>query len=179
MDSSDSIVLGLLSMGSEKALSKIIMRYNDDLFRYAFSIVKDREMAEEVVSDVFIQLWNQKRRIKEILHLKRYLVTSIRNRALSALSKQKLELCSEEEVHVFPTYSDFRTLEDDVISKEFYEFVMNQIEGLPDRCKEVLVMAKITGLKQAEIAEILSISPKTVENTLSRALKKLHEMVGS
>ncbi|QZT38094.1 RNA polymerase sigma-70 factor [Halosquirtibacter xylanolyticus] len=174
----DSITLGCLALGSEGALRKIIKRYNDDLMRYAFSLLKDREMAEEVVSEVFISFWSNRKRMKDIIHLKRYLVVSVRNKSLSELSKKRILTSSEENNEMYQLYSDHRSIEDDWISKEFYEFVMQKIDFLPQRCKEVLVMAKINGLKQYEIAEILSISPKTVENTLARALKKLHESVG-
>jgi RNA polymerase sigma-70 factor (ECF subfamily) len=173
----DSITLGRLALGSERALKQVIQQYNDDLLRYAFSLVKNRELAEEVVSDVFVNFWNQRTNVREILHLRRYLVTSVRNKALSEISRKKPLLDGDKVDEEYLKYSDFRSLEDDWISKELYHFIMRKIDDLPERCKEVLIMAKINGLKQKEIGDILSISPKTVENTLARALKKLHEMV--
>lgn len=169
--------LQYLENDSELALGVIIEHYSKRLSLYAFSIVKDRCLAEELVEDVFIALWNNRKTATKILNLDAYLIRATRNRALTSLKKKDDFISFSDSSVESPPLDIGSSVEDQWISKEFNLFVMSEIDKLPNRCKEVLLMAKINGIKQKEIASILNLSPKTVENTLARAIKKLSEIL--
>ena len=166
-----------LEQGSQRALGEIMDIYTSDLLLYAFSFTKEKELAEEIVEDIFLNIWNTRESISKINNIKAYLVRSVRNKCLNELEKQSRKLHVVGDDNESENLSDFRTVEDDYISEEYTEFVNDCIDDLPERGKEILILARFNKLKYKEISKLLKISTKTVENTLSRTLKKLSKSI--
>jgi RNA polymerase sigma-70 factor (family 1) len=147
------------------------------LCTFARTIVKSKEPAEEVVSDVFIKIWEMRKDLEKIENLKVYLYVSTRNHSLNYLEKQKrIVTNSTGELHTefVSLYFDPEQL---LITADMLALIHKAIDQLPPKCKMIFKLVKEDGLKYREVAEILSISIKTVENQLAIALHKIGNAV--
>jgi RNA polymerase sigma-70 factor (family 1) len=143
------------------------------LFGFAKTIVQSRESAEEVVSDVFIKLWERRKELEKIEHLKIYLYVATRNIAFNYLDKQKRNSTNSiDDVEAEFTSIDFDP-EQLLITADMLALIQKAIDQLPPKCKIIFKLAKEDGLKYREVAEVLNISVKTVENQLAIALYKI------
>ena len=142
---------------------------------FAFSIVKSKELAEEIVSDVLIEVWARRKNLTVIDDLKMYLYVSVRNASLRRLKQfRKSHVLSLDEVAV-----DFASMDQDaesiLLTRELAADIENAIQQLPQRCKLIFKLAKEDQLKYKEIALLLNISVKTIDQQIAIALKKISE----
>jgi RNA polymerase sigma-70 factor (ECF subfamily) len=161
----------------QKAYKELFTTLYSPLFLFAKSMVKSREPAEEIVSDVFIRIWEMRRGLEKIENLKVYLYVAVRNASLSFLSNQKNNNTNPlEEFHAEFTsiYFDPEQL---LITADMLALIKRSIDQLPPRCKIIFKLVKEDGLKYREVAEILNLSVKTVENQVSIALQKIGNTV--
>jgi RNA polymerase sigma-70 factor (ECF subfamily) len=167
----------LIAQGNQRKFTQLMELTSDDLLWFAVGFLKNREIAEEIVSDVYVNIWNNRVQLLSILNLKSYLFISVRNGCLSHLRKVK-----NDKIVSLDSVSEFQFIhvvgpEDAYIEKETIEQIYAAIETLPNKCKLVFTLAKINGLKYSEIAEVLEISEKTVNNHLVLAVKKITELL--
>lgn len=147
----------------------------DGLHRFSYSMVRSREVAEEIVSDVFIKIWQIRARLGEIGNLKVYVYTITKNFSLNYLQRTyKNAPVSIEEVEVEPSI-EMRNPEELFISAEIMQTIRQAIMQLPPQCRLVFQLVKEDGLKYKEAAEVLNISALTVRNQLAIAIRKLGE----
>ena len=144
---------------------------------FAFSIVKSREIAEEIVSDILIDIWAKRRGLANIEDLKMYLYVSVRNASLRKLQQgRKVAVLSFDELQVeFATPDE--NAESILLSRELSDKIDTAIEQLPQRCKLIFKLAKEDQLKYKEIAALLNISVKTIDSQVAIALKKISEVL--
>lgn len=161
----------------ETAFRHLFDIYTPGLLRFSYSILKKRELAEEVVSDVFFKVWVHRSKLPDIENFKAYLFTSSRNTALNYLDKEKRNRAIQLEDIEVPLQIDEICPESELISKEMREAIAKAIDHLPERCKLIYSLAKIEQLKYKEIAEILDISVKTIDHQLTIAIKKISEEI--
>ncbi|MFV0591878.1 MAG: RNA polymerase sigma factor [Draconibacterium sp.] len=159
-------------------LETLMSLYSDSLFMFVFGIIKNKESAEELVSDVFVKLWNNRDQYQAIRNIRSYLFISSRNESISFLRKKKhLKTISIDE---FGDYwvTPLETDDSESFPADVVEKINAAIELLPSKCKMAFSLAKINGLKYKEIAEIMKISPWTVKNHVAYALEKICAHVG-
>jgi RNA polymerase sigma-70 factor (family 1) len=167
----------LIANGDQKKFSHMMKLTSDELLWFAIGFLKNKEIAEEVVSDVYVNIWNNRAQLVKINNLKSYLFISVRNGCLSHLRKVKNEkIISIDSVSEF-SFIPIDGPEDSLIEKELIEQIYAAIETLPCKCKLAFTLAKINGLKYREIAEILGVTEKTVNNHLVLAVKKITELL--
>lgn len=157
----------------QKAYKELFTSLYSPLFLFAKSMVKSKESAEEIVSDVFIRIWEKRRDLEKIDNLKVYLYVSTRNAALNYLSLQKRNSTNPlDEFHAEFTsiYFDPEQL---LITADMLALIKKAIDQLPPKCKIIFKLVKEDGLKYKEVAEILNLSVKTVENQVAIALQKI------
>ncbi|MBX2925237.1 MAG: RNA polymerase sigma-70 factor [Chitinophagaceae bacterium] len=175
----------ILQLQEKIAISNDQQAYNDlfvlfyqSLKQFAFSFLKSKQLSEEVVSDVFIKIWQKRSSLHTIINLKLYLFTSTRNVALNYLKKQKgLNNLPVEDywVELNSIYFDPEQL---MITAEMIARVHRAVQSLPSRCRLIFKLVKEEGLKYREVAELLNLSVKTVENQMTLALKKIGSAIG-
>jgi RNA polymerase sigma-70 factor (family 1) len=161
----------------QEAYKELFTSLYSALLLFAKSMVKSKESAEELVSDVFIRIWEKRRDLEKIANLKVYLYVSIRNAALNYLSSQKRNPTNPlDEFHAEFTsiYFDPEQL---LITADMLALIKKAIDQLPPKCKIIFKLVKEDGLKYKEVAEILNLSVKTVENQVAIALQKLGNTV--
>jgi RNA polymerase sigma-70 factor (ECF subfamily) len=147
------------------------------LYHFAFSFVRSKQLSEEIISDVFIRIWEKRKEIDQISNLKVYLYVATRNTALNYIERQKrivTESIDEVSGSIKGVYFDPEQL---MITAEMMNRIQKAIEALPPKCQLVFKMVKDDGLKYREVAEIMGISIKTVENQLAIALQKIGDAV--
>lgn len=144
------------------------------LVRYAATMLYEVEDAREVVQEVFIKIWQKRDSLDFGAELKAYLYRAVRNQALNRISRNKMETVPLDD-QVYLAAEEVGDKDDS--QKQMLRRVHKQIELLPRKAKEIFMMSRLEGLSHAEIADILEISPKTVENQIGIALKKIRKGV--
>jgi len=173
----DHNIKSLIANGDQKKFRQLIELTSDELLWFAIGFLKNKEISEEIVSDVYVNIWNKRTQLESIINLKSYLFICVRNGCLSHLRKAKNEkIVSIDSVNEF-SFIPVEGPEDSLIEKEIIEQIYAAIETLPCKCKLVFTLAKINGLKYREIAEVMDITEKTVNNHLVLAVKKITELL--
>lgn len=159
-----------LAIGNIKHYEKMFKKYYPMLCIYARKFVEDDSTAEEIVQNVFYILWKKRNEITINSSLKSYLYRSVHNNCLNHISHQRIVQKHQQE-----TINAERTYANDPLEElkrvELYERMNKALDELPERCKEVFKLSRFEGLKYHEIADRLSISVKTVEANMGKALK--------
>lgn len=156
-----------------KIFREHFLQYYRPLCLFALHYLKDIDDAEDAVQDCFMELWKRKEKGFEVSGLKSYLYSMVRNRCIDILKKDSLI-----DGNVQPSDLE-ETLSDEECEEWSYDeaCLWTAIESLPEKCKEVFLLAKRDGMKYEEIAVRLHISVNTVKNQVSKALKTLKEGV--
>lgn len=168
----------LLKKGDRKVFENIFNEYYTVFVRLSLKIVKQEEVAEEVVQDVFVKLWEKKSDISIQISLKAYLAQAVKNQSLNYLKSKegKYQQTLKTEVE------DYLVVDEETQNElEFLEFqylVEKSINALPDRSQQIFKLSRYDGLSYAKIAEKLDISVKAVEKQMSSSLKKMREFLG-
>jgi RNA polymerase sigma-70 factor (family 1) len=157
----------------QHAFGQLYMAYMPNLLQFAQSIIKSRELAEEIVSDVFIKIWQNRESLVNIDNFRLYLYKSIKNTSFNYLSRhyRKNTVSLDEMSSTISTLS--YNPEQLLITSEVVNKINNTIKMLPPRCKLIFKLVKEDGLKYNEIAHLLNISVKTIDSQMAIAVKKI------
>lgn len=151
--------------------NKLFVRYYNRLCQYVYRMLQNKDDSEDVVQELFLNLWNNRRKIVVTESVSGYLFKMAKNQALnhirSTINYQNL-LDNQDNA---PGYYEENQLESD----EFRIALYDCIDQLPDRTKQVLLLHRMQGLKQKEIAEKLDISVKTIKNQIWSSLQRLRK----
>jgi RNA polymerase sigma-70 factor, ECF subfamily len=173
----DGELLKRIQAGDEGAYDTAFRAWYPVLVRVAGSLLRDDDAAEEVAQDVMVELWRRRHLIDAAISLRAYLLRSVRNRSLNHLRHLRVRRQSETEVEAL--YDSPIGSDQPIAAKELSEAVQIALNELPPRCREVFELSRVSGLKYAEIAEALGISPKTVEAQMGKALRILRERLAA
>ncbi len=157
----------------QKAYKELFVSNYEHLHRFALSILKSKEDAEEVVSDFFINVWQKREALLAIENIKLYFFVSVKNISINKLRlKKKSNVVFSEEylVHFKSPFFDPSQL---LLSKEAVDKILGAINELPPKCKLIFRLIKEDNLKYAEVAGLLNISVKTVEAQMAIALRRI------
>ena len=164
----------LIAQGNELAFNSFMNRYMDGLYYHSYGILYNKEMAEEIVSDVFLEVWKNRKKIMEVENMKAWLNTLIYRKSISYLRKENkrhLNVSMDEMTQFcFPVTE---TPADHMISVEEMRSLQLAIEALPPKCKHVFFLAKIERVPYQQIAEMLDISLATVNYHIGFAMTTL------
>jgi RNA polymerase sigma-70 factor (ECF subfamily) len=167
----------LITAGSQKAFEDLYRLFFTRLFNFALLYVHKKEVAEELVNDIMIKVWNRKDELPSIHNLETYLFVAVRNHSLNYLSQYSPYHVAVEPDSPHGQLIDLNDPGRELEWKEIY-FRLNQaIDELPDQCRTVFKLIKEEGFRYKQVAEILNISPRTVETQLFRAIKKLDKVI--
>jgi RNA polymerase sigma-70 factor (family 1) len=138
------------------------------LVSYSYSFVKNDFLAEEVVGNVMLQLWENRLKFEKIIDVKSYLYTMVRNGSLLILKKEKKVVELDDDLSHETLDFDYNIAEE-----ELYSTLIEALNSLPEKCKEVFELSCIEGLKYKDIAQQLDISINTVKSQRARAIELL------
>ncbi|MCD0489174.1 RNA polymerase sigma-70 factor [Pedobacter sp. MC2016-14] len=173
----EDVLLANLAVGDERAFRLLFDFYRNVVYTYAMRYLKDRELAEEIVQEVFLKIWTGRGNLNTIGNFGAYLRVITRNLTLDVLKKKAAEFNKTQKSQVSWTEADDST-EQLILMKDSLSYIEQFIEKLPQQQRLVFKMCHIDGLKQKEVAEQLGISPLTVKVHLREAVKSLKMLVG-
>lgn len=163
----------------EAALKQLFDEFYPRLLLFAQSFLRNKPVAEEVVEDVFIKLWENKTSMLSINSLPAYLFRATKNNVLNYQRLTKNQPHLDIDNITVDLNAGVKNPEELFISSETIHQVNAAIQLLPPKCRLVFKLVKEDGLKYKEVAELLTLSIKTVENQVSHALKKVSEALAA
>jgi RNA polymerase sigma-70 factor (family 1) len=162
-----------IEVAGEAAFEALYRLYFTRLFRFCYSIIHQKESAEEIVNDVFLKLWENRDRTPPIDNPRLYLYVSVKNRSLNYL-RDNAGVHTIEISERCDAYIRFDTNPETILlDAEGLRRILAAIDALPPRCKLIFSLIKEDGLKYKDVARLLDLSVKTVEAQLAIALRKL------
>lgn len=169
----DLFIVRLIRAGDQLAFKHLFELYFAPLCRFIRIYVKGPRVAEDIVLDIFANLWEQRAALQIQVTLKAYLFQSARNRALNYLRDNER----------FVSVGDFTSLErfenDDALEmRELQRLIQEAILSLPPKCQDVFTKSRMENLSNKEIADQMDISVKAVEAQITRALKIIRTYLG-
>ncbi len=168
---SDREIISGIRNGDIGQFESLFRSTYSSLVNYARTLLKDNDTAEEIVQDLFYIMWRDRKKIKIISSLNGYLFRSVYNKSMHYLEHQKVVKRHAGKA-VAGISIDTEDPAEVLKYKELHEKIAKIIEKLPERCARIFCMSRFEGLKYSEIAEELSISVKTVEANMGKALKE-------
>jgi RNA polymerase sigma-70 factor (ECF subfamily) len=153
--------------------------YYSPLCRFSMKYVFNKEVAEDIVQEFFVYLWEHWNRLSTIASIKSYAYTAVKNRSLNCLQKQfsfkkGIATSEMEETEVNSKLPDPQEL---LESKELEKILEKALEALPARCRTIFLMKRFEEFSNKEVAEKLKISEKTVEAQMTIAIRKITAFV--
>lgn len=174
MDFSDNNILqNELEQGNHEALVYLMNTYHHPLCLYVFSLSNDYELAKDIVQNVFIKIWQKRKKIQSIKSIKSFLYRSAYNGTIDEWRKDKKMLPIEQK-HLQALDEIVEDKNEDLL-KDLIQIVRQEIQKLPPRCKETFLLSKQDGLTNLEIAGIMNVSVRTVESQMNKGFKILRE----
>ena len=165
--------------GNIKAFEQLFRDLYVPLCAYANKFVDDKDKSEELVQETFYNLWKNRGNLNIRISLKSYLYKSVQNSCLLTIQHEKVK--EKYRLHILNSGNTEGEKTPDKLleEKELNKSIQETMDKLPERCREIFYLNRYEGLKYREIAEKLSISQKTVEANISKALKLLRKNIGN
>lgn len=170
----ESIVLAALSDGSTKAFDALFLAYYPKVLQFVMRFCNDKQEAENIVQDLFMNLWIKKNVLEGIKDLDNYLYISARNAAIRYV-KRSFVCYDESRANDVP--SDMANGHMKLCYEELYGFIMHEIASMPEQRRRIFMMSRVDGMSNAEIAERLGISKRTVETHISLAIATIKKLL--
>jgi RNA polymerase sigma-70 factor, ECF subfamily len=169
----EKILLEKFIGGDEQAFEALFKKYYQLLLKVAKFVIEDSEQSEELVQDIFVNVWEKRSNVNPEASFKNYMITAVRNRCYNHIkAKKKTHSIDDDETWQEELVADSRT-ESRVNFNEMQRAIEVAIDKLPEQCKIIFQLSRYEGMSYKEIAEALDLAPKTVENQVGRALKML------
>ncbi|WP_247656548.1 RNA polymerase sigma-70 factor [Maribacter sp. MMG018] len=173
MDFKDNkVLIKCLQQNNKKAFSFLVDSYHHRLCVYANSLVNNSMLADDIVQNVFINVWEKRNMLNPDHSLKSFLYKSVYNEFIDQYRKSQSLLRIEKK---YIEHLNTIVAEDEESTKKLIADVKNMMEDLPPKCKQVFMLSKKEGLTNIEISEHLEISVKAVEAQITRGFKILRK----
>lgn len=175
----DNKIIQKLKQGKKDAFEIIFKTYYNGLHGYATSFVRDVDAAEDIVQDVFTNLWERRTEIEMLGLVNVYLFRSVRNKSLNYIEHQRVKnkhiehAANKKHAENICFLNSLGGESGSIFEKELSGKIEININALPEKCREVFKLSRSEGLKNREVAEKLNISVKAVEKHISVALMRL------
>jgi RNA polymerase sigma-70 factor (ECF subfamily) len=170
----DAEVLKRMADGDMAAYRFLFDQHFSDLCNFLLIYLHSKELAEEIALEIFTYIWEKRKTLQIKVSFKSFLFSSAKNRAISLYRKEQKKLFTsiESEQSISPEDSDSLHFLENI---ELREIIDHAISKLPEKSKQIYLLAWEENLSHKEIAEQMGITPKTVENHVGIALRKLRE----
>jgi RNA polymerase sigma-70 factor (family 1) len=175
MDSVENRFLQSINIDDKAALELVYRQYWSKLYLYAFNVLRERDICEDIVQEIFIDLWTKKREV-EISNLKAYLFQSVKYKIFNQLRRKKYKRQLLSQLNAINRQYKIDDLYE---KKELSTIIKKVISELPEQRKIIFQLSRIDGLSNKEISEILNISVQTVKNQISKSLNFIRESLNS
>lgn len=177
MDFSDNAkLIENLINGEEKAYMFLLDKFHRKLNAYALTLVHDHSMAQDIVQNVFLKTWKNKKKLNPEFSIQSFLYKSVYNEFINNYQKNRAMMLLQQKY--LESMQQVMENTDESSMGLMIEIVNKEIQNLPPKCQKVFIMSKKEGLTNIEISEYLNISIKTVEAQITKAFGILREKLG-
>lgn len=170
----DAQLLLEIKKGNELAFNTLYTKYWKRIFAYALHILNDKGLAEDVVHDVFSNLWFKKETIV-VASFENYLFVAVKNKSISLFRKVQF---TELDEAIMDTLTFAPEIDHTLKNSDLKMAIERAVRDLPNRCSAIFYMSRYDDYSNAEIANHFKISQRTVENQLYLALKHVRSIIG-
>ena len=168
-----NIQIEKMKAGDRESFNQVFRHYYSPMVRFCIRYVADSDIASEIVQELFVKLWSNREKISFNTSFESYMLTSVRNSAITYINKERAH--NEAHLRVFSEESDNTDPSETLQSNNLEESYRQILKDMPDKRREVFLASRYDGLKYSEIAEKLGISQKTVEAQMTAAIKQLKD----
>ena len=172
----DMFLLQLIKNGDKQAFKYVFDTYFTALCRFMYLYLGDTQEAEDIASDIFASVWENRKKLEIRLTFKAYLFQAAKNRCLNAMRDRKATV-SLDDINGQDTPQV--SITDSLETEELNNLIQEAILSLPEKCREVFLQSRTKNLTNQEIAESMDISVKTVEAQITKALKQIRKFLGT
>jgi len=169
-------VLAAVARGDQRAFAELFSTYKDFVYSSALYYTKDHADAEEIVQEVFSRIWKYREKLSEVYELTAWIRTIIRNRALSALKKKAINEKRKKDLYGY-FMAETQDTEQGVKAKELQLLLSEAMDKLSAQQCKVFELATVQGMDRGAVAQLMGLSPKTVSNHLTIALKTVRSFL--
>ncbi len=177
-------LINSIKEGNQKSFELVFKTYYARLCTFAFGYTKQMETAEDLVKDVFVNIWNNHKKLEIKTSISAYLFRSVKNACINYLERDKnrkflsIDELKQQEIKIAePLSTDYPISK--ILASELEDRIHTEIEKLPESCREVFKLSRFEGLSHKKIAEKLQISENTVKVQIYRALSKIKDALDS
>jgi RNA polymerase sigma-70 factor (ECF subfamily) len=174
---SDEEIVKRLKADDNRLFNDLVTKYYTDLTRFALTYVRHKEVAEDLVQDVFVSLWERRYAIQIKTSLEAYLFTAVKYSAINFFNRKFADYGNDLELTSL-NHPYANSTEELINSNELAKTISEAIHCLPEKCRVIFDLSRNAGLSYKEIALALNISTKTVETQISIALTRLRAYLG-
>ena len=173
MPNKDQKLLSRLKKSDKNSLRDLFTKYHQSLFNFVLYRVKDEVIADDIVQDTFLRVWKHRNSIKPNQSFFSYIAKISNNLCMDYFRHENVKLRHQEHIpQLTQSGADNPAIqyESKILEDKIQSIVNN---SLPKKCREIFILSRVNGLANQDIAELLEVSRRTVENQLYRALKVL------
>ena len=173
MPNKDQKLLSRLKKSDKNSLRDLFTKYHQSLFNFVLYRVKDEVIADDIVQETFLRVWKHRNSIKPNQSFFSYIAKISNNLCMDYFRHENVKLRHQEHIpQLTQSGADNPAIqyESKIIEDKIHSIVNN---SLPEKCREIFILSRVNGLANQDIAELLEVSRRTVENQLYRALKVL------
>jgi RNA polymerase sigma-70 factor (family 1) len=172
----NELLFSEIRAGSVLAFNKLFEVYYNKLLSFSKNYIPQPQRAEEIISELFVKIWLKRNQLPYVINLDVYLYVCVKNACLNDIRAQKRHSVLNYNVEL-NTYSESFVEQNDLDYDELKARLDKAVESLPDQRKLIFKMIKYDGLKTKDVAVILDLSTRTVENQLYKAIKHLAQVL--
>ncbi|MES2457991.1 MAG: RNA polymerase sigma-70 factor [Bacteroidota bacterium] len=174
----DEKLAALLKQGDQYAYTEIFERYKVLLYKHAYRLLGDEDEANDIVSDLFLALWQKRENLNPQASLSAYLYGSIRNRVFDLMTHQKVITRYLDSIREFMVQGHYQT-DEHIRAKELAAIIEREIAALPPKMRKVFELSRSGELSHKEIGEMLNVTEGTVKQQVHNAVKTLRLKIHS
>ncbi len=174
------VVWDKMKSGDEKSLSEIFTLFYSDLYRYGIKIFDIPDLVKDSIQDVFMRVWEKRDTIGDVQNPKAYLISSVRRKLFANKESYSDEISDEllkNEAKQNFSFATTEFIEIEEISQQIRNSLVQAINSLPERQRELVFLRFYYNLKYLEIARIMEVNEQTVRNLMQRALSNLRDKI--
>lgn len=170
----DLELLSKLSIGNHEAFRDLFVAYYPKVKSFINHLIKNEAVSQELSQDIFVKIWENRLHLTQIRSLNAYIYRMARNTAINHLNRKFLE---NDYLSNYETLNDSFSIEEEFHAKETDLLIKLIVSKMPPQRQKVYILSRIQFLKNEEIADMLHISKKTVENHLNLALNEIRKVI--
>ena len=179
--SDDKTLWQSMRKGNDLAFSNLYQRFSNLLYNYGMHFCYNRELVKDCIQELFSTIWNRRETLSDIDSVKHYLFKSFRNLLIHHINKERklsIEVNEDQQPYLLEI-----SIEDELIARDYIEEnerkITNGLTKISKRQREILVLKYFNDMDYAEIANVMSITPASAYNLLSKALQCLKVVMNS